>query len=329
MGEFIVGVDIGGTKILTGIMDRDGQILIRKKEATCSIGQPEKVLEQTSRMVKQMMAEMGIQDKDVLGTGAGVPGPLDYHRGIVEGSPNLCWSAYPVRELLSESLGTKLLLEKDANVAALGELHYGLNDGCPNFIYITVSTGIGGGIIAEGKLLHGQNGGGGELGHMVLEVGGPRCGCGRQGCLEALASGTALARQAQQLIHQGRGQKMLGLCAPDNPVTAREIAMAARQGDEEANALIHQAGAYLGMAIANLVNILNPQRVVIGGGVGLGIQDFLLPQIRQYVYAHVFSLHRRQLQIEATQLGEDIVLKGCAAMVIKNLRLEGNVHHDR
>lgn len=317
MGDYIVGIDIGGSKVLTGILDREGHIIIRQKEATCSAGRPGEVMEQVARMVELMMDELGVQAKDIIGTGVGVPGPLDYYRGVVLESPNLRWPEYPVGDELSKRLDTKLLLDKDTNVAALGEFYYGLNKGCPNFIYITVSTGIGGGIIADGKLLHGQNGGAGEWGHMVLEPDGRRCGCGRQGCLEALASGTALAQAVQEMIARDQGQSIRSVCTEGKSITARELGWAARQGNKEAHDLVMQAGRYLGMAIANLVNIFNPERVVIGGGMGLGLQDLLLPCICEYVSAHVFSLHLRHLQIETTQLGEDIVLLGCAAMVLQ------------
>lgn len=322
MREYIAGIDIGGTKILTAILDREGRILTRRREFICAVGNPEMVMEQIAGMMKQTLAEMNLHAEDILATGVGTPGPLDFYRGVVEESPNLCWSSYPIQDELSKRLETKLLLDKDTNVAALGEKYFGSGQACPNFIYITISTGIGGAIIADGRLLHGQAGGAGELGHMVLEAGGRKCGCGRQGCLEALASGTALACAAQELIAQEQGRQILAFCDQNNPPTGREVGMAARQGDEEANDLINQAADYLGMAIANVVNIFNPGRVIIGGGMGLGLQDLLLPRIREYVLNNVFSLHGRDLQIEATQLGEDIVLLGCAAMVL-NEELKG------
>lgn len=298
-------------------MDREGQVLVRRREVTCSTGEPEAVVEQAARMAEQLIAELGIDKKDILGTGVGVPGPLDFDRGIVLESPNLCWSQYPVKDELSKRLGTKLLLDKDTNVAALGEFYFGLNQRCRNLVYITVSTGIGGGIIAEGRLLHGQSGGAGELGHMVLDAKGRRCGCGRTGCLEALASGTALALDARELIARGQGKKIAAFCPEDSLATAHEVGMAARQGDKEANELVKKTAGYLGMAIANLVNLLNPERIVIGGGMGLGLKDLLLPPIQEYVYANIFALHRRKLEIEFTSLGDDIVLLGSAAMVLK------------
>lgn len=316
MGDYILAVDIGGTKVLTGILNRDGRILIRQKEAVCAIGHPEEVMEQICRMLQQMMSTINIESQDILGTGVGVPGPLDYERGVVEDSPNLRWVSYSIRDELSKRLGIKLLLDKDTNVAALGEKYFGQCRDCRHFIYITVSTGIGGGIVSNGRILHGQSGGAAELGHMMVEPDGRRCACGRIGCLEAHASGTALSLDASALIARGEGQNILAFCTEGQAVTAYELGLAARQGNAEAAALISRAADYLAIGVANLVNIFNPERVVIGGGVGIGLQDLLLPRVRDYVQANIFPLHKRNLAIEATQLGEDIVLLGCAAMVL-------------
>jgi glucokinase len=316
LGKHIIAIDIGGSKVLCGILDQTGKLLMRCREITCVTGDPQAVIDQTERMVGEMKQAMGLREQDILGIGVGVPGPLDYQAGIVEESPNLKWLRYPVREELSKRLGDKLLLDKDTNVAALGEYYYGCNCQCRHLIYITVSTGIGGGIIADGHLLHGRCGGGGEIGHMVVAPEGSPCGCGRRGCLEAVASGLAVAREANALIARGAGQRIRAIACPNQPVSAREVAQAARQGDEEALGLIDRTGRYLGMGIANLVNIFNPERIVLGGGMALGLHDLLLPVIQHEVMNNVFSLHRRNLEIGMTRLGEDIVLAGCAAMVL-------------
>ncbi len=316
MQDFIVAVDIGGSKVLCAILDRGGQILLRRREATRAIGRPGAVVEQVDGMITDMKKTMNLQAKDILGIGVGVPGPLDFQAGMVEESPNLKWDKYPIREELRKRLGERLWLDKDTNVAVLGEYYYGSTPYCPNLIYVTVSTGIGGGIITDGRLLHGQNGGGGEIGHMIVAPQGNICGCGRRGCLEAMASGTAVAQEANDLIARGGGVQILAELSPGQPVSSREVAQAARRGDAEAMRLIERTGHYLGMSIANVIHILNPQKIVLGGGMALGLQDLLLPMIRHDVANQVFGLHGRDLQIEMTQLGNDIVLAGCAAMVL-------------
>lgn len=316
MEKYILAIDIGGSKILTGILTPDGTILLRQKEATCSTGHPDEVVAQISRMTEQMMCKLNIRSQDLIGVGAGVPGPLDYERGMVMDTPNLPWKEFKIREALSNTLGIRLWLDKDTNVAAWAEKVYGAGRDCSHFIYVTISTGIGGGIVTDGNILHGQAGGASEIGHMMVEPNGRRCGCGRCGCLEAVASGTALSLDAQEMIRQGGGKKIAAFCGEGQEATAYELGLAARQGDPEAIGIIQRAADYLAIGTANLVNIFNPGKVIIGGGVGTGLQDLLLPTIRDYVKTHVFPLHRRNLSIEATPLGEDIVLMGCAAMVL-------------
>lgn len=318
MGDYILAIDIGGTKILTGILNRDGQILVRHKEAICSTGRPEEVMNQILQMAEQIMGKINIKYTDIMGTGVGAPGPLDYINGVVLDSPNLRWSRFALRDELNKSLGTKLLLDKDTNVAALAEKYYGTGQNCSHFIYMTISTGIGGGIISDGKILHGQIGGAAEVGHMLVEPVGRRCACGRRGCLEAVASGTALALDVSELIRRGEGQNILAYCPEGKEATAYELGLAARQGDVQASALINRAADYLAIGITNLVNIFNPEKVIIGGGVGIGLQDLLLPLITEYVFANAFPLHQRNLIIDTTNLGEDIVLYGCAAMVLQD-----------
>lgn len=321
MQEYILAVDIGGTKILTGILTRNGQILLRMKEPICMLGNPGEVMIQISRMAEQMMCKLNIKPHDIIGVGAGVPGPLDYENGIVEDSPNLRWTKFMIREELNKTFGLRLSLDKDTNVAAWAEKVYGNGRNCSHFIYMTISTGIGGGIFTDGKILHGQRGGASEIGHMMVDPNGRKCGCGRCGCLEAVASGTALSLDAQDLIRQGGGEGIAVLCREGQAATACELGMAARQGDPEALKIIQRAADYLAIGTANLVNIFNPEKVIIGGGVGTGLQDLLLPRIREYVNNNVFSLHRRNLCIEATPLGEDIVLLGCAAMVLAECKI--------
>ncbi|HPF21710.1 MAG TPA: ROK family protein [Syntrophomonas sp.] len=317
MQDFIVAVDIGGSKILGAVLDRSGQILLRRREATAAIGKPDVVVGQVAGMITEMKNEMGLQEDDILGIGVGVPGPLDFRTGVVEGSPNLKWEKYPLREKLRSRLGSHLWLDKDTNAAVLGEYYYGLTPLCGHLIYVTVSSGVGGGIITDGQLLHGINGGGGEIGHMVVAPEGDICGCGRRGCLEVMASGWAVTREANALIARGSGNGILSHVRPGQAVGPREVGMAARQGDSVSLQLIERTGSYLGMAIANLVNIFNPAKIVLGGGMALGLQDLLLPIIQKKVSSNVFTLHRRDLYIEMTRLGEDIVLAGCAAMVLQ------------
>jgi glucokinase len=320
MQELIIGIDIGGSKILSGIVNREGRILARKKEATPLNCSPGEVLDGITVTVKELMQELGAGWQDILGVAVGAPGPLDYFNGIIKDPPNLGWREFPLREELSKRLGKQLLLDNDANMAALGEMQFGRSKDCTHLIYMTVSTGIGGGIIIDGKVYHGKDGGAGELGRMrILAEQGPG-GSGRAQNLEDLASGTALAHEAQELIKQGRGQGISALCPEGTIITAREIGAAARGGDREAREMIERAGCFLGIAIANLVNIFNPERIILGGGAGLGLQDFLLQPIQNAVHQWVAPSLNNNLKIEFSTLGEDIGLLGCAAAVLQEAR---------
>lgn len=308
MPGLIIGVDIGGSKILSGIISPGGQILARKKEATPAGHSAGHIVDQICKTVMDLRRETGAKREDIQGMAVGAPGPLDYESGIIKDPPNINWREFPLRDELNKRLDVQLLLDNDANMAALGELYFGSSKPCRHLIYMTVSTGIGGGIIQGGKVYRGKDGAAGEFGRMIMAPAG--------GDLESLASGTAMADTAEKLIQQGRGHGIMAFCSEGNPVTAREIGAAARQGDPEALQIINHAGEFLGIAVANLVNIFNPERVVLGGGAGLGLQDLLLPPVQYAVHTWVAPSLGKNLQVEFTALGEDIGLLGCAAAVL-------------
>jgi len=294
----------------------EGRVLCRKKESTAAYLTAAEVIDGMCRNIVKTAGEMGLNQGDMRAVSIAVPGPLDYIRGVVEDSPNLRWSSVSLRDELSKRLGYKLLLEKDTNMAVLGEWYFGQARTCRNILYITVSTGIGGGMIIDNRLYRGMNGGAGEVGHMVIDPRGRVCGCGRRGCLEAMASGTAIARQAQELIDRGSGQAIKDLCGSGKEVTAWHVGEAARRGDREAGQIISCAAQNLGSGIASLVNIINPERVILGGGVINGLGDLMFETIKDEVKGQIFRLHSRDLHVGISTLGEDIGLLGCAAAVL-------------
>jgi len=315
--EFVLAVDLGATKILLGIGPKDGTILSKKRLLTPS-GDPAQVLDAIVNGASQLMQDCGVSDKEITGIAVATPGPLAYPEGIVRDSPNLNWKRVELKKELSQRWGRPVIVEKDTNMAVLGEYYYGHYAKSNHLLYITVSTGIGGGIVANGQLYRGNIGGAGEVGHMVIDPGGRKCGCGRQGCLEALASGSAISQQLDEIINQGQGLAILACTPPGQKPSARELGIAAREGDREASLLIAKIAEYLGIGVANLVNIFSPGAVIFGGGVILGLKDLLLTPVRDYVYKNVFALNREELVIDCTELGNDIVLYGCLAAVNKN-----------
>ncbi|WP_242868862.1 ROK family protein [Desulfotomaculum copahuensis] len=262
--NLVLGVDLGGTKIYTALADHSGRVLSAVKVPTGEHA-PENVIARIVQTVEEVRHRSGIDAGDICALGAGAPGPLDPVRGIVHQAPNLGWHDVPLKALLEDALQLPVAVDNDANLAALGEYVYGAGRGEDDMVYITVSTGIGGGLIFGGRLYHGAGGGAGEIGHMTVDPDGPLCSCGNRGCLEALASGTAIARAARELVDAGGGAAILA-AAGGRAVSAETVAAAAAAGDAEASGILTAAGRVLGCGVANLVNLLNPGLVVLGGG---------------------------------------------------------------
>ncbi|NLX01992.1 MAG: ROK family protein [Syntrophomonadaceae bacterium] len=317
MRELVVGVDLGGTKILAGIADSNGNILGKKRILTPVGADPDHVLDVIVDYITELLRVYQVQKEEIRGVAVATPGPLSFPEGVVRNSPNLGWQRVNLKQELIRRTGRPIIVEKDTNMAVLGEYYFGRQRGCGDLLYITVSTGVGGGVVCAGELYRGHAGGAGEIGHMVVEAGGVTCNCGRQGCLEALASGNAIARRLDEMVKQGQGQGILTCTTPGEHPGPRELGMAARQGDKEARLLLSQVTDYLGIGIANLVNIFNPQAIILGGGMMLGLKDLLLEPVQNYVYEHIFSLNRDNLVVECTSLGDDIVLYGCVAAVMR------------
>lgn len=316
MSRVVIGVDLGGTKILAGVVTADGQILRTLKQPTLSERGAEDILDRISAGMEELMA--GLSQADTLaGIAVGAPGPLFYPQGIISTTPNLGWDSLDLKKGLSRRLGRPVLVDNDANLAALAEARFGKYSHCNHLLYLTISTGIGGGIIINRQIYRGRDGGAGEFGHIIVSPGGPLCRCGRQGCLEAMASGTALARQAQELISGGGGRKIRDYSSGQGMPTAREVGEAARAGDPEALLLVYQLAQHLGLGITNLVHIFNPEIVVLGGGMALGMGDLLLKPLTEHIQAHAFSMHSARLPVVLASLGDQAGLIGCAAAVME------------
>lgn len=308
---FIVTVDLGGSKVLLAIATPEGRLWHRHKFPTQSEKGAEDVLDRIAAGVQKMLKAEGIKSDKVRAIGVATPGPLSFPDKVVWDSPNLKWGRVNIKEGLKARLGWEPLVDKDTNMAVLGEYYFGQMQKCQNLLYVTISTGIGGGIITGGKLYRGQTGGAGEIGHMIVEPRGRICGCGRRGCLEAQASGTAIAQIAEELRKEKKGR---GIFAEYPVIGAKEVGDSARRGDREALEIVNRVLDYLVLALGNLVNIFNPEKIVLGGAVSFGWQDFLLQPLEDRVKAEVFPLNAKDLRIELTRLGEDVVLYGCIAV---------------
>lgn len=315
---YLAGVDIGGTKILTIIADGQGHILAEDRTATPSQEEPQAAVEVITASLKAAAAQANIAIPALAGIGLAAAGACDVFRGIVTTSPNLPqWHNVPLARMVQERLGVLCFLENDASAAALGECAFGAGRDCQHMLFLTISTGVGGGIIIDRRLYRGTCGSAGEMGHMTVAAQGPPCKCGSRGCLEALVSGWALAQQAQELLARGQAPGLARLLAGAEP-TAAAIHQAALDGDTDALGLIQQAGRYLGIALASLVNIFNPQLIVIGGGLS-NMGEMLLAPARQLVRERAFSLPAEAARIEIAHLGQRAGALGALAVVQERL----------
>lgn len=304
--DYVAGVDLGGTKILTALADTDGNILARVRVATEAAGGPGAVIGRLVESVRQAAAGVSLA-----AVGVGSPGSLDHTTGLVYHSPNLGWRNVPLGEMLRERLSVPVFVDNDANLAALGEHKRGAGQNESHMVYVTVSTGIGGGLILDGRIYHGEAGGAGEIGHMTLDPDGPLCSCGRRGCLEARASGTAIAREARELVARGGGSGLRRL-VPES-ITAQVVAEAARQGDGEAAAILRAAAVNLGRGLANVITLLNPRLVVVGGGVmdsGPGFLATAREEAARLTYGPAWE----RVSLVPARLGADSGVVGAVAL---------------
>ncbi len=265
--KYAIGIDIGGTKISIVIGDHKGRILAERTLPTLTGPRTRESVQNLCSELKEMTAEFGPRAKKIVGMGVGIPGPVDSKRGIVPHSPNLKgWKGIRLKKILESRFRVPVIMINDANAAAIGEKIFGLGRDVRDFIYMTVSTGIGGGIVVNNTLLEGKGFVAGEVGHMTIVPRGDLCRCGKQGCLEAFASGTSIAAYAKKELRKSKSS-VLSRLLEDRPLSAKLVGRAAREGDRFAIEVYKRAGFYLGVGIANLLNILNPEKVILGGGV--------------------------------------------------------------
>lgn len=247
-------------------------------------------------------------------------GPLDLARGVVTTPPNFPgWRDVPLRAMLEEALGLPVLLENDANAQAYGEYRFGAGRGAHHLLFVTVSTGIGGGIVMDGRLYHGASGAAGEVGHLPLDPDGPPCGAGHPGDLEALASGTAIARAAREALETGRCPILTRIVAEGRDADAEAVAEAAQLGDADAGVIIERAGRYLGMGLAGLVNVLNPECVVLGGGLTNIGEPYLAPA-KEELARRAFPQALADVRVTVGSLGEQAGALGAVALVAERSR---------
>lgn len=316
--RWVVGVDIGGTNLVVGLVPYDGgeAVGIRAGSTEAARGADASVADiatMTESAIEEVLTSYG---GEVVGVGVGCPGPLDLARGVVVATPNLGWSDYPIRDRISQALGLPAALDNDANCATYGEWWLGAGRGTESLVGVTLGTGIGGGVILDGRLIRGASGSAGELGHTTIDFNGRRCACGNYGCLEAYASGPNIAARAREGLEAGYESVITQLVEGDlDQISAVTVYEALLLADSYAQEVMLETARLLGAGIANLVNVLNPEMVVIVGGVTRA-GDHLLSPLRAEVRRRAFDWSVQACTIVPGELPETAGVVGAAGIFI-------------
>jgi len=310
-----IGMDIGATKTNILVLDARGNILDRTKIPTDSDGVPGPIVERSSQEIEKIRKRNSIKPSEIETVAVGIAGFSNPRTGVIDISPNLHWHNVPFIRLMEKKLGCKVYMANDVNSAAWGEFVYGAGREAEEMVAIFIGSGIGGGIVSNGRLVEGGTGTAGEVGHMIFKPGGLKCDCGKRGCYEAYGGGMPMERRIRKAVSRGKAKKALEMANGDpEKINTRVIRMAAEKGDETADRIWKEAEQALGYLCANLASLLNPDRIVIGGGVADG-NPGLVKTIRRAINDHAVSLSARNVKVVKSRLGDDAVAMGAAALV--------------
>ena len=316
MDEIVVGFDLGGTKMISAVLDRDLRILSREKKNTHASSGSEAVFERILATIRGSVNKAGASR--LMGVGIASPGPLDVEKGIVLDTPNISFQNFPLRQRLEKELKVPVCLENDVSAGTFGEYKMGAARGFRHVVGIFPGTGIGGGIILDGKLFHGATGNAGEIGHMIIQTDGPLCGCGQFGCVESLASRTALSKDALALAAAGGAPTVFSAVGTDfAKVKSGVLGEAVKKGDKKIKGIIERSARFLGIAMANCVNILNPEAFILGGGLVEKLGRFYVQLAAKSMRVHSLPPLADNVKVLPAELGDDAVLLG-AALLIQN-----------
>ena len=311
-----VGIDVGGTNVKIALVDGEGKIIYSNSVPTYAQMGYEYTVNNIKQAIRDLMKETNTDAKEIEGIGFDFPGQVDYKTGVVKLAPNIPgWINVPIAQMIEEEFNIPTRIDNDVRCAALGELKFGAGKGCENFVCITVGTGIGSGLVINGQLVRGAANAAGEIGHIKLQMnGGPICGCGDTGCLEAFASGPSIVAMAQEYLKGGKSTKFREMAGADGEITPYIVAKAAEAGDPVAKRIFEIVGTYIGMGLVSVINLLNPEKVIIGGGVAAA-GDLLLDPIRKTIKERAMVVAGNSVEIVPAELGNSAGVIGASMLV--------------
>lgn len=319
--KYVVGIDVGGTSIKLAFLTLEGEPVSKWEIPTNKADNGKYIINEIAESVREKQVELHIESDQLVAAGVGAPGPIDTEKGLLFEAVNIGWpDRFPIGDLVKEQLQLPVAVDNDANVAALGEMWKGAGKGAKDLICITIGTGVGGGTIVDGDIVHGDRGAAGEIGHFNVEINGRSCNCGNHGCLETVASATGIVRTAKEKLETFTGQSVLkDLHEQSKEITAKDIFDAAREQDAFAQEVVDHLAHYLGRSLAQISTVTNPEKFVIGGGVSRA-GNLLLDPISQYFKQYAFKTMELHTDIVLAELGNDAGIVGAAWLALNKAK---------
>ena len=314
MSDMFVGIDVGGTNVKIGLFDPKLKLLCKTSVTTDADMGPEIVIDKMAKTVKELLAQAGFSLKDVVAVGIGTPGPAKYSQGIIIKSTNMPkFKNVPICRMLNERLGAPIVFDNDANVACWGEYAVGAGKGVKDIVFFTLGTGIGGGIVSNGELVHGCDENGAELGHTIIYPDGRQCNCGQKGCVEAYASAASTARRATEAVEAGAKSSLKKVLDKKGRITSKDVYEHLATGDKLAKEITDGTAKALAITCINMLHATEPKRIVFAGGM-IAAGDVLLNGIKRFFDEHIWTIKKEAVEICFATLGEDAGIIGAAAL---------------
>jgi glucokinase len=319
MGKWLVGVDLGGTTIKLAFITLDGEIVEKWEIPTNLIEEGKHIVKDIGESLKERLTELSQPEDKLAAIGMGAPGFIDMKTGFIYHAVNIGWRNYPLKDELEKETGLPVIIDNDANIAAIGEMWRGAGDGEGNLLMVTLGTGVGGGIIVNGHIMHGTNGMAGEIGHITsITDGGASCNCGKTGCIETIASATGIVRIAKEKASQDKSSVLHRTLSEKSEIKAKDVAEAAENGDQAASDTLDEVAFHLGLVIANLSNSINPGKIVIGGGVSKA-GDVLMNRLEKQFKRFALPRVAEGAKLKVAALGNDAGVIGGAWLAKHNM----------
>lgn len=320
MKKILIGIDIGGTSIKMGFIDIEGEIIHKWAIPTQKDSSGKNIVQDIRMSIVANQATLAVDDRQLVGIGIGAPGFINHRAGTVH-AVNIGWTNYPLKERMEETFDLPVWIENDANMAVLGENWRGAGNGEENVMLITLGTGVGGGVIANGHLLRGESGAASEIGHVTVKQGGITCNCGRKGCLETIASATGMVHQAKEIVESHPQSRVAQLYRDNHTISVKDLFNLAENGDEHSQQIIDYTTTVLAIALQNMATIINPSRILIGGGVSNAGEALLNPLKEKFM---TIALPRisQPCELKIAELGNDAGIIGAAYVVLSETSLK-------